>query len=95
VDLQEFDQTLRLGDISADANARVHPEAILEVIDVLVNHPQNVGNPFQDLLPRGNCYAIGGFQFIDLRLEAASPLSAQPPSRSAGEQEKAFGAWVP
>jgi hypothetical protein len=30
-----------------------------------------------------------------LRLEAASPLSAQLPSRSPGERQKVFGAWVP
>jgi hypothetical protein len=39
-----------------------------------------VFDPFQDLLPRGSSIAIGAFQFIDLRLEAASPLSAQSPS---------------
>jgi hypothetical protein len=73
----------------------VHPYTIFEVIQVLVNRIQRGFDLFQDLLPRGSGLAISGFQFFDLRLEAASPLSAQPPSRSAGERQKAFGAWVP
>jgi hypothetical protein len=53
-----------------------------------------VFDSFQDLLQRGRSIAIRAFQFIDLRLEAASPFSAQPPSRSAGVLQKAFGACV-
>jgi hypothetical protein len=60
----------------------VHPETILEILQVLVDHPERVFDPFQDLLPRGRGDTIGGFQFFDLGLEAAPPLSAQLPSRS-------------
>ena len=95
VDLQEFNKSLRLGDILADPFAWTHPETVLKVLQILIGHLQRVFDPFQDLLPRGSSIAIGAFQFIDLRLEAASPLSAQLPSRSPGERQKAFGAWVP
>lgn len=88
VDLQEFNESFRLRDVSAHPNARVHPETSLKLVQVLVDHTQCVFDLFQDLLPRASSIAIGAFQFIDLSLEAASPLSAQPPSRSAGERQK-------
>jgi hypothetical protein len=62
------------------------------VIQVLIDRIQFTLNPFRDPLPRGSGLPVKRFQVIYVLLEAASLLSAQLPSRSAGEQQKAFGA---
>jgi hypothetical protein len=51
----------------------VHSGAVLEIL-------QRVFDPFQDLLPRGSGGTISGFQFFDLRLEAAMPPVRRAPS---------------
>ena len=40
---------------------RVHPETVPEILHVLVDHPQRVFDPFQDLLPRESGGTISGF----------------------------------
>ena len=37
VDLQEFNKSLRLGDVGTHPNTRVHPETIAEILHVLID----------------------------------------------------------
>jgi len=59
VDLQKFNQSLRLGNVVADSFTWMSPQTIFEVIQVLVDTRQRVFDPRQDLVPRGSGIAIG------------------------------------
>jgi hypothetical protein len=51
VDLQEFNQSFSLGDVRADPFTWTHPETVLEVIQVLVDHFEFTLDPNQDSSP--------------------------------------------